>query len=122
MSISKFYYRFYKIPKAVYHNPKLSPCAKLLYTYLLSQESFLVNTGKLSYGSFFHCYERTLANQVGKSSDSVRKSYLPELIAEGYIEKKNVGGTKGDSQSTKCLFRIKWENLVSVKAEEGVQE
>ena len=70
-------------------------------------------------GSFFHCYLKTLANKVGKSVDSVRKSYIPELIAEGYIDKKNVGGKKDDKRSTKCLFCIKWESILGTKVDEN---
>lgn len=118
--MNKLSYTFYKIPKVVFCNPKLSPCAKLVFTYLSYRESYYVNTKGYNQGSFIHCYLRTLANQVGKSTDSVRKNYIPELITAGFIEKNNVGGTKGDSHSTKCMFRIKWENIVSVKTDQKI--
>ena len=106
-------YTFYKIPKKVFDNPNLSPCAKLLFAYLISREAFYVNKKGYSQGSFFHCYLRTLAKQVGRSTDSVRKNYIPELNAARYIEKKNIGGQERDKRSTKCMFRIVWENITN---------
>ena len=106
-------YCFYKIPKAVFKNPKLSPCAKLLFAYLSSREAYFVNTKGYSRGSFIQCYLRTLAKQVDRSTDSVRKNYLPELITAGYIEKKNIGGQELDKRSSKCMFRIVWENITN---------
>ena len=72
-------------------------------------------------GAFIQCFLSVLANKIGKSSDSVRKNYIPELIREGLIEKKNIGGAKGDKHSTMCLFSIRWENVVSEETDEKEQ-
>ena len=106
-------YQFYPIPKVVFNSPTLSPCAKLLFTYLASVEAYLVDTKSLVSGSFFQCYLRTLANIIGKSTDSVRKSYIPELVSAGLIEKHTVIGGKGDSYNTKCLYRIVWDCIIN---------
>lgn len=106
-------YPFYKIPKVVFGNPNLSPCAKLLFAYLLSRESYNIDKYGAPQGGFVQCYYRTLANKLGKSIDSVRKNYIPELISAGFLEKKTIGGAKGDTQSTMCLFSIRWENIVN---------
>lgn len=103
---------FYPIPKVVYDSP-LSPCAKLLFTYLAYVESFLESSENLKRGEFFQCYLRTLADKLGKSPDSVRKSYIPELVSAGLIDKRTIGGVKGDNYNTYCLFRIKWENITA---------
>lgn len=110
--MTKANYHFLMIPDVVFSNHSLSPCAKLVFAYLLSRESFFVNAKGFTKGCFFQCYLRTLANAIGKSTDSIRKKYLPELIGAGYIDKKNVGGRKGDSQSTTSKFRIKWDKIV----------
>lgn len=109
--MNKLSYPFYPIPKVIFNSPTLSPCAKLLFTYLASVEAYLVDTKNLVSGSFFQCYLRTLANIIGKSTDSVRKSYIPELVSAGLIEKHTVIGGKGDSYNTKCLYRILWDNI-----------
>ena len=111
-------YSFYKIPKVVFSDSNLSPCSKLVFAYLSSREAYFVNTMGYPKGSFFQCYLRTLANQVGRSTDSVRKCYIPELIATGYIEKKNISGCKDDNRNTLCLYRIKWETIVNGKKNE----
>ena len=102
-------YPFYKIPKVVFCNANLSPCAKLLFAYLAYREAFFVNNKGYSQGSSFPCYLRTLANKIGKSTDSVRKNYIPELIAEGYVEKRN----RSVNHSTQCEYRIKWETITN---------
>lgn len=117
--MSKSQYTFYKIPKVVFCNPNLSPCAKLVFAYLLSRESFFVNAKGYTKGCYFQCYLRTIANQIGRSTDSVRKNYLPELIGAAYIEKKNSGGKKGDSHSTTSKFRIRWDNLLQTKPDDN---
>ena len=109
--MSKLSYPFYPIPKVVFNSPNLSPCAKLLFTYLAYIESIKVNTESLGSGAYFPCYLRTLSNAIGKSTDSVRKNYIPELVSVGLIEKKTIGGVKGDNYTTKCLYRIKWDNI-----------
>lgn len=111
--MDKLSYPFYKIPKVVFGNPNLSPCAKLLFSYLLSRESYNIDYYGTRQGGFVQCYYRTLANKLGKSIDSVRKNYIPELISAGFLEKKTIGGAKGDTQSTMCLFSIRWENIVN---------
>ena len=103
------------IPKVVFRNVSLSPCAKLLFAYLSSREAFFVKQKGLHKGSFFQCYLRTLANQIGKSTDSVRKNYIPELIAAGYVEKRNISVNR----NTQCEYRILWESIVSSKTGEG---
>ncbi len=112
-------YPFYKIPKVVFGNPNLSPSAKLLFAYLISREDYDVIINSAPKGNFVQCYLRVLANKIGKSIDSVRKNYIPELIREGLIEKKNIGGAKGDKYSTMCLFSIRWENIVSEETDEN---
>jgi hypothetical protein len=111
--MNKLSYPFYPIPKAVFENLSLSPCAKLLFIALAAIEQLNVNYNNHTSGTFFHCYLHTLANRIGRGKDSVRKDYIPELINAGYIEKKTVGITKGDSHSSECLFRIKWEDIIS---------
>ncbi len=109
--MSKLSYPFYPIPKVVFDST-LSPCAKLLFTYLAFVESIKVNIENLGSGAYFPCYLRTLADKLGKSADSVRKNYIPELISAGFIEKKTIGGVKGDNYTTKCLYRIRWDNII----------
>ena len=117
--MSEIKYTFYKIPKVVFDNPNLSPCAKLLLGYLISREEYnLIHYGNFR-GDFIQCFLRVLANKIGRSVDSVRKNYIPELIAAGLLEKKNVGGAKGDKYSTMCLFSIRWENIKSDKTNEN---
>lgn len=108
--MSKLSYQFYPIPKVVFHS-QLSPCAKLLFTYLASVEAFLVSSNKITNGAFFPCYLNTLAKAIGKSTDSVRKSYIPELIAIGYLEKRHLNEHNEDNHRTDCLYRIRWEDI-----------
>ena len=117
--MNKVDYPVYKIPKVVFDNPNLSPCAKLLFAYLLSRESYNVRYNWAPKGDFVQCYQRILANKIGKSIDSVRKNYIPELIREGLIDKKNIGGAKGDKHSTMCLFSIRWESIVNEETDEN---
>lgn len=112
-------YPFYKIPKVVFGNPNLSPCAKLLFAYLISREDYNIRHNLAPKGDFVQCFLRVLANKIGRSVDSVRKNYIPELIAAGLLEKKNVGGAKGDKYSTMCLFSIRWENIIKEKTIEN---
>lgn len=112
--MSKLLYQFYPIPKVVFDNQSLSPCAKLLFTFLASIEAYLIDTKHLVRGSFFKCYHKTLANSLGKSVDSVRKMYIPELITAELIEKRSEVCRKGDSHNTQCLFRIKWDNITNL--------
>lgn len=116
--MSKLDYVFYKIPKKVFDNPNLSPCAKLLFAYLVSREKYNMDIEGVPQGAFIQCFLRVLANKIGKSIDSVRKNYIPELIREGLIEKRNIGGAKGDTHSTMCLFSIRWESIVGARTDE----
>ena len=106
--MSKLSYQFYPIPKVVFHS-QLSPCAKLLFTYLASVEVLLVSSNRITNGAFFSCYLSTLAKAIGKSTDSVRKSYIPELISTGYLEKKHLNEHNEGIHRTDCLYRIRWE-------------
>ena len=112
--MNKQTYKFYIIPKVVFCNANLSPCSKLLFAYLVSREAFFVSKKGYSQGSFFHCYLSTIANQIGKSTDSVRKNYIPELIAAGFVEKRN----RTLNRKTHCEFRILWESIDNSKADE----
>ncbi len=112
---------FHRIPYVVFDNPNLSPCAKLLFAYLLSRESYNVDNNRVHRGDFVQCYLRVLAKKIGKSVDSVRKNYIPELIDAGFIEKKTIGGKKGNTNSAICLFRIMWENIESDKTNKNNQ-
>lgn len=109
--MNKLEYPFYPIPKVVFDNPMLSPCAKLLFTVFVDIEAFLVNTKGLSRGSFFLSYLSTLANRIGRSADSVRKEYIPELIKARYIEKKHLSEHNENSHRTECVYRIVWDNI-----------
>ena len=119
--MNKHTYPFYIIPKVVFDNPNLSPCAKLLFAYFISREKYNMDNNGSPQGAFIQCFLRVLANKIGKSSDSVRKNYIPELIREGLIEKKNIGGAKGDKHSTMCLFSIRWESIESEKSNKNNQ-
>ena len=108
-------YQFYAIPNRVFECGQLSSDSKLLFSLLRGRESYLASKGDCSWGGWFPTTYAALASILGKSTESIRKKYIPELVAAGFIEKETEQGFDRAKWTPKrtCMFRIKWENIIN---------
>ena len=81
-------------------------CGDLLWTF---------SEGGCSWGEWFPTTYAALASVLGKSTESIRRKYIPELVAAGFIEKETEQGFDRRQRIPKrtCHFRIKWHNIIN---------
>lgn len=110
-------YQFYAIPNSVFENKSIKPYSKLLFAVLRGRECYLVSKGKCSWGEWFPLTHETMASVLGTSTESVRKTYLPELEAEGLIETRTEQGFDRAKWIPKrtCMYRILWDKILNNK-------
>jgi hypothetical protein len=107
-------YQFYAIPNSVFECRQLSSDSKLLFGLLRGREYYLASKGDCSWGGWFPTTYAALASVLGKSTESIRKKYIPELVAAGLIEKETEQGFDRRQWIPKrtCQFRIKWDYII----------
>lgn len=108
-------YPFYAIPNRVFECRQVSSDSKLLFGLLRGREYYLASNGNCSWGEWFPTTYAALASVLGKSTESIRRKYIPELVAAGFIEKETEQGFDRRQRIPKrtCHFRIKWHNIIN---------
>ena len=117
---NKLKYQFYTIPDVVYNDKRLSPAAKMAFMYLVRREQYYISKNIIREGDWVKTEYATIAGKLGKSRESVRKIYIPELLTAGLIEKKYEATISEKEYKSACLYRIYWDRIITLDKNKGI--
>ena len=116
----KINYQFYTIPDVVYNDKRLSPAAKMAFMYLVRREQYYTAKNTIKEGGWVKTEYATIARKIGKTRESVRKLYIPELLTAGLVEKKYEATIGEKEYKSACLYRIFWDRIIALDKNKGI--